>query len=78
MPNIIEAIDKTFSEFELTSQVLDRELAKVVFQNEELATKLSAIKHWNEINLRIEKAKQKALDKKDISTDVLTIWLPQL
>ena len=54
-----------------------KELAKLVLQDEELNTKLWAIRHWNDIKLRIEKAKQEALNKEDITTDVLTIQLPQ-
>ena len=70
-PKINNYMLKLYNDVGLNENTLDRELMKVINQDTELAPKVSAIKVWNDLLVRVEKAKQKALDDKEISTDVL-------
>ena len=75
--DIIKYIGELLDWLEINDAVADRELSKLILQDEDKWPKLQAIKHYNELRTRIEKAKQKALDDKDITTNVLTIKLPE-
>ena len=76
-PYISNYMQELYNEVWLNENTLDRELMKVVLQDEEKWAKVSAIKVWNDLLARVEKAKQKALNNKEITTDVLTIKLPE-
>ena len=69
--NIIEHIGKLLDWLEINDNIADRELSKLVLQDEDKWVKLNALKHYDNLRARIEKAKQKALDNKEISKDVL-------
>ena len=60
----------------LNDWFIEKQLLFLITQFSDFNTKLSAIKHYDNLNARIEKAKQKALDKWEISKDVI-IKLPE-
>ena len=76
-PNILDYINKILDWLEVSEPIADRELAKLILQDEEKGVKLQALKHFNDLKVRIEKARQKALDNNDISKDVITVKLPE-
>lgn len=76
-PYIMLYIGDLLDWLEVNQTMADRELAKLMLQDEERWPKLGAIRHFNELHVRVEKARQEALDDKDITTDVLTIKLPE-
>jgi hypothetical protein len=61
----------------LNEWYIEKQLLFLITQFSDFSTKLSAIKHFDNLNARLEKAKQKALNNKEITTDVLTIKLPE-
>lgn len=64
---ISELIDVTW----LNDQFVDKQLLQLITQNDEKWAKIAAIREYNSIKARKEKALQKALDKWDISSDVI-------
>jgi hypothetical protein len=55
-------IDSILEDMALNDQRVDKELAKLILQDDEKSTKLQAIKEYNTLRARIEKGRQKALD----------------
>lgn len=76
-PHIQKRINELLQEGGLNDANVDKQLAHVLNQHHDLNSKLAAIRHYDNRNARIEKARQKALDDKEITTDVLTIKLPE-
>ena len=75
--NILDYINKILDWLEVSEPIADRELAKLILQDEEKGVKLQALKHFNDLKVRIEKARQKALNDNDITKDVITVKLPE-
>lgn len=75
--NIMEYIESLLVEVWINESMLDFELKKLIVQDIDKSAKLQAIKHWNDLLTRIEKARQKALDEDKITKDVITIKLPE-
>ena len=69
---ILNYIDSLIETAWLNDQFVDKQLLKLIQQDSEKNIKLWAIKEYNILKVRIEKAKQKALDKWEISE--ITIW----
>lgn len=76
-PHIQKRINELLQEGGLNDVNVDKQLAHVLNQHHDLNAKLAAVRHYDNRNARIEKARQKALDDKEITTDVLTIKLPE-
>ncbi len=76
-PYIIEHIGKLLDWLEINDAVADRELSKLILQDEDKSVKLNAIKHYDNLRAKIEKARQKALNNNEITKDVITIKLPE-
>lgn len=74
--DILEYIDSLLNDMALNDQRVDKELAKLILQDAEWSLKLWAIKEYNNLRARIEIGKQRALDKWDVSKDVL--WITAL
>ena len=55
----------------LNDQFVDKQLLKLIQQDSEKNVKLWAIKEYNILKVRIEKAKQKALNNDEITKDVI-------
>jgi hypothetical protein len=55
-------IDSILEDMALNDQRVDKELAKLILQDDEKSTKLQAIKEYNTLRARIEKGRQKALN----------------
>jgi len=53
-PNILDYIDKLLIDMGLNDQRVDKELAKLVLQDDEKPVKLNAIKEYNKLKQRIE------------------------
>lgn len=68
---ILKYIDSLIDSAWLNDQFVDKQLLKLIQQDSEKNVKLWAIKEYNILKVRIEKAKQKALDEKEITTDVI-------
>ena len=68
-PNILDYIDKLLEDMALCDQRVDKELAKLILQDDEKSTKLWAIKEYNNLKARIEKGLQKAIDKWEVNPD---------
>lgn len=69
---ILDYIDSLLDSNGLNDQFVDKQLLKLIQQDSEKNVKLWAIKEYNILKLRIEKAKQKALDNKEITKDVIS------
>lgn len=72
-PNVLNYIDSLLENMGLNDQRADKELAKMLIQDEDKPSKMKALDMYYKITARVEKWKQKALDNEDISKDVL--WL---
>jgi len=68
--NIITRGDCLLDEL-IKNEIVDRELVRVIMQNEELSAKVSAIKEYN-------KLKQRIVDKTDITSGGKPIFDPEL
>jgi hypothetical protein len=55
-------IDSILEDMALNDQRVDKELAKLILQDDEKSTKLQAIREYNTLRARIEKGRQKALN----------------
>jgi hypothetical protein len=53
----------------LNDQRVDKELAKLILQDDEKSIKLWAIKEYNNLKARIEKGLQRAIDKGEVNPD---------
>ena len=71
--NVLNYIDSLLVDMGLNDQRVDKELAKLILQDSETSVKLWAIKEYNNLKARIEIGKQRALDKWDVSKEVLGI-----
>jgi hypothetical protein len=60
--DVINYIDSILEDMALNDQRVDKELAKLILQDDEKSTKLQAIKEYNTLRARIEKGRQKALN----------------
>ena len=69
--DIMNYIDSILEDMALNDQRVDKELAKLILQDDEKSTKLQAIREYNTLRARIEKGRQKALNDWDISKDVI-------
>ena len=69
--DIMNYIDSILEDMALNDQRVDKELAKLILQDDEKSTKLQAIKEYNTLRARIEKGRQKALDNWEIKETVL-------
>lgn len=68
---ILEYIESLIDYAWLNDQFVDKQLLKLIQQDAEKSVKLWAIKEYNILKIRIEKAKQKALNEWDITKDVI-------
>jgi len=68
---ILKYIDSLIDYAWLNDQFVDKQLLKLIQQDSEKNVKLWAIKEYNILKIRIEKARQDALDKWDITKDIL-------
>lgn len=71
--DVLNYIDSLLVDMGLNDQRVDKELAKLILQDSETSVKLWAIKEYNNLKARIEIGKQRALDKWDVSKEVLGI-----
>ena len=62
-PNILNYIDSLIDNTELNDERVDKELKKLVLQDEEKNVKLWAMKMYNDLKARVEKWRLKALEK---------------
>ena len=69
---ILEYIESLIDYAGLNDQFVDKQLLKLIQQDSEKSVKLWAIKEYNLLKIRIDKARQKALDDWDISKEVIT------
>lgn len=69
--DILDYIDSLLTDMALNDQRVDKELAKLILQDEEKGVKLNAIKEYNTLRARIEKGRQNAINKGEISTDAI-------
>lgn len=76
-PHIQKRVNELLQDGGLNELNVDKQLAHVLNQHHDLNAKLAAIKHFDNRNARIEKARQSALTAWEITTDVLTIKLPE-
>jgi len=53
--NILDYIDKLLEDMALNDQRVDKELAKLILQDEEKGIKIQAIKEYNNLRARVEK-----------------------
>ena len=67
--NILNYIDKILEDMALNDQRVDKELAKLILQDDEKSIKLWAIKEYNNLKARIEKGLQRAIDKGEVNPD---------
>lgn len=74
---VVKRISELLEKEWLNDWFIEKQLLFLITQFNDFWIKLNAIKHYDNLNARIEKAKQKALDDEDITTDVLTIKLPE-
>ena len=70
-PNILNYIDSLLKEMGLNDQRADKELAKMLIQDSDNVSKMKALDMYYKITARVEKGKQDALDKWEISKEVL-------
>lgn len=77
-PNVLNYIDSLLEEMGLNDQRADKELAKMLIQDEDKPSKMKALDMYYKITARVEKGKQDALDKWDISKDVLGTSIDKL
>ena len=68
-PYILGYIDKLLEDMALNDQRVDKELAKLILQDDEKSIKLWAIKEYNNLKARIEKWLQKAIDKWEVKVE---------
>ena len=68
-PYILDYIDKILEDMALNDQRVDKELAKLILQDDEKSIKLWAIKEYNNLKARIEKGLQRAIDKGEVNPD---------
>ena len=61
----------------LNDWFVEKQLLFLVTQFSDFNVKLWAIRHYDNLNARIEKAKQKALEKWEITKDVITVRMPE-
>ena len=69
--DIMAYIDSILEDMALNDQRVDKELAKLILQDDEKSIKIQAIKEYNTLKARIEKGRQKALNDWDITENVL-------
>ena len=69
--NVLNYIDSLIDDSKLDDDRVDKELKKLVLQDDEKNVKLWAMKMYNDLKARVEKGKQKALNDGEISESVL-------
>lgn len=68
---ILKYIDKLLDLWGLNDEYVDKQLHKLISQDAEKAVKLWAIREYNLLRARLEKNRQKLLDSKQITKDVI-------
>ena len=71
-PYLANYMQKLYDNAWLNENLIKTELTKTIKQDEQLWPKVSAMKLWADMLAMLEIAKQKALDKWDISEKVIT------
>jgi len=69
--HLLNYIDSLLNANWLNDQFVDKQLLKLIQQDSEKSVKLWAIKEYNILKVRIEKARQKALNDEDITVDTI-------
>lgn len=67
--SILNYIDSILEDMALNDTRVDKELAKMLIQDEDKMVKIKAMDMYYKITARVEKGLQKAIDKWDVKTD---------
>lgn len=68
-PNILHYIDSLLEGMALNDQRADKELAKMLLQDEDKASKMKALDMYYKISARVERGLQKAIEKWEVNPD---------
>ena len=75
-PNILNYIDSLIEDMWLNDQRADKELAKMMVQDEDKASKMKALDMFYKISARVERWRQRALDDWKVTESVL-FYIPK-
>lgn len=57
-PNVLRRIDELFEAAELNDQFVDKQLARLILQDADFSSKISAIREYNKLKQRIKEKKE--------------------